>query len=113
MPPLGSQNDRISALEEQIRLMENRIVQLEARLATPLRQRNGRWLGVLDGPLSQGSSATVSLWAYDGDAMADTDKNVTAYDNFLGSGGELDSGIKVYIVFLSDSRWYVVSAECN
>lgn len=82
------------------------------------RTKFGRWVaapsniflfGKLDGSLSEGSSATMSIWA--GDPLVDTTDNITVYDWFLGSGESIDSGKKVKVEFYSD-KWYVTAAEC-
>lgn len=69
--------------------------------------------GKLDGTLNQGSSATMSIWAYNGSAEADTTENVTVYDWMLPASGTIASGIKITAKFYRDSgRFYVTSAEC-
>lgn len=67
-----------------------------------------KW-GKLDGALSQGSSATMSIWA--GDPLADTGDNITVYDWLLGSGESIASGKKVKAEFIC-GKWYATSAEC-
>jgi hypothetical protein len=70
--------------------------------------------GKLDGALSQGSSATMSVWHYDGSAETDTGENVTVYDWMLKSGQSVNSGKKVVATLFMDSgRYYVTAAECN
>lgn len=68
--------------------------------------------GKLDGALSQGSSATVSLW-WGGSTPYDSGINVTAYDWLLKSGQQLDAGTKVKVEwFPQDGVWWVTAAEC-
>ena len=70
--------------------------------------------GKLDGSLSVGGSATVSVWYYNGSAEADTGNNVTGYDWLMKSGSTaIASGKKVTLHYDHLShRWYVSSAEC-
>lgn len=69
--------------------------------------------GKLDGTLSVGGSATMSVWKWNGSAEADTGDNITVYDFLLASGQTIASGKKVVAEWDSASgRWYVVSAEC-
>jgi hypothetical protein len=67
--------------------------------------------GKLDGSQSYQGSATLSVWAWNGSAEADTGEDVTVYDWLLPSGGSIASGKKVVAAYVG-GRWYVVSAEC-
>lgn len=68
--------------------------------------------GKLDGSLSAGGSATMSIWYYNGSAQADTGANVTVYDWLLASGS-IASGKKVMAFYdARDGRYYVGAAEC-
>jgi hypothetical protein len=82
------------------------------------RDKYGKWLvvdfprvlfGKLDGTLSAGSSATMSIWA--GNPLADTTQNVTVYDWYLEAAGSLATGTKVKAEMYS-GLWYVTTAEC-
>ena len=74
----------------------------------------GSLKGKLDGALSFGGSATVSVWAFNGTAEADTGENVTAYDWLLSSGQTVAAGKQVWCNFDPRSnRWYVVGAQCS
>ena len=66
-------------------------------------------MGKLDGSLSQGSSATMSIWM--GSTLTDTGDNITVYDWLLGSGESIDSGKKVKAEYYC-GKWYVTAAEC-
>ena len=74
------------------------------------------FVGYLDGSLSQGGSATVSLWTSGASAPAtgvDTGWNVTAYDFLMKSGATaIASGKKVLVRYIGNA-WYVVEAECS
>lgn len=70
--------------------------------------QRSQW-GKLDGSLSVGGSATVSIWA--GDPLADTGDNVTAHDWLLETGDSLDAETKVKIEFIS-TKWYVTATPC-
>lgn len=72
-------------------------------------ETHGVLFGKLDGALSQGSSATMSIW--DGDPLADTGNNETVYDWYLSTGESIDSGKKVKAE-LKRGKWYVTAAEC-
>lgn len=67
--------------------------------------------GKLDGTLSYGGSATMSVWAWNGSAEADTGVNVTVYDWLLVSGQTIASGKQVTVACM-DGRYYVTGAQC-
>jgi hypothetical protein len=70
------------------------------------RRQRGPLLGKLDGTLSAGSSATMSIW----DGASDTGANVTVYNWF---GTDVASGKKVMAAwFPGAGKWYVVAADC-
>src|SRR5262249_53520426 len=71
--------------------------------------------GKLDGSLSRGSSATVSIWTSGASAPAtgvDTTWNVTAYDWLMKSGATAIASGKKVIVRWFGNAWYVIEAEC-
>jgi hypothetical protein len=71
--------------------------------------------GKLDGALTFGGSATMSVWEHSGSAEVDTTENITVYDWLLASGQTVASGRKVVahqMKTASGYRWYVTSAEC-
>jgi hypothetical protein len=70
--------------------------------------------GVLDGGLSMGGSATMSVWAYDGSDETDTGDNITVYDWLLTSGS-IASGVRVIAAYDEASgRYYVIArAPCT
>jgi hypothetical protein len=79
------------------------------RMGTP--QGQTCYWGKLDGSLSSGSSATVSI--YWKDPLVDSNNNVTAYAPPLLKTGSLDSGKWVEVVYRPDAqKWYVRLAEC-
>ena len=62
-------------------------------------------LGKLDEDLTQATGyATMSVW--EGATLADSDRNVTAYDWFLATGKKLASGVKVAAEWHA-GKWYV------
>ena len=67
--------------------------------------------GKLDGTLSFGGSATMSVWQWNGSAEADTGENVTVYDWLLSSGQTVASGTQV-TAFYDGVRWYLDGAQC-
>jgi hypothetical protein len=69
--------------------------------------------GVLDGSLSQGGSATMSVHRHDGSSWSDTTANVTVYDRLLKSGATAISSGKWVVARFYSGRWWVTSAECN
>ena len=71
-----------------------------------------RLIGKLDGSLSQGSYATVSVWAGVGNSEADTNWNVTAYDWLMKSGATAIASGKKVLCTLINGVWYVTEAEC-
>lgn len=69
-------------------------------------------IGKLDGTLSQGGSATVSVWAGQPGSEADTGKNVKAYDWLMKSGATaIASGKKVTLTRIC-GVWYATNGEC-
>jgi hypothetical protein len=71
--------------------------------------------GKLDGALTFGGSATLSIWRWSGSAEVDTTEDITVYDWLLASGQTVASGRKVVAVKMETAtgfRWYVISAEC-
>jgi hypothetical protein len=73
-----------------------------------------RYLGKLNGTLTAGGSATVSLWmGSDADPTpTDTGNDVTAYDWYLPTGDSLASGTKVKLELMENGRFYVTGAAC-
>lgn len=106
-------SSRVADLERNLAVALRRIQQLER--PTPVGGvRRGRWKAKLDGALSQGGSATASLWYHDGTNLVDQGSNVTVYDWFLNTGESVSSGIKVIVEKHQDGKWWVVGAaeEC-
>jgi hypothetical protein len=69
-------------------------------------------IGKLDGALSQGGSATVSVWGGAGGSEADTDVNITVQDWLMKTGATaIASGKKVVCQFIN-GVWYATEAEC-
>lgn len=69
--------------------------------------------GVLDGALSYQGSATMSVWAWDGSAEADSTADVTVYDWTLSSGQSIAAGKRVSACWdFASNRYYVVQAQC-
>jgi hypothetical protein len=66
------------------------------------------WPGKADSAISKGSTGTVSLWTYNGSAMADTGLNVTA----LAWGAAITSGKIVTVQLGQNGMWYVGPWEC-
>ncbi|MBY0513093.1 MAG: hypothetical protein K2P78_04180 [Gemmataceae bacterium] len=81
-------------------------------LAGPDRANDGLLMGKLDGDLNYQSGATLSLWAWDGSADADTGVNITVYDWLLSSGQSVASGKRVVAGF-DGGRWRVIGAQCS
>jgi len=79
------------------------------RLGTP--QGETSFWGKLDGTLSAGSSATVSIyWKY---PLVDSGNDVTAYAPPLLASGSISSGKWVEVTYRPDAqRWYVTGAQC-
>ena len=73
---------------------------------------HGTVIGKLDGALSQGGSATVSVWTGEAGSEADSDSDITAYDWLMKIGADdIASGKKV-VCTLINGEWYVTEAEC-
>lgn len=69
--------------------------------------------GKLDGEMSYQGTQTVSIWRWNGSAMADTTLNVTARDWLLSSGQTIASGKQVVIMRHPSGQWFVVGAQCS
>jgi hypothetical protein len=73
----------------------------------------GKVRGKLDGSLSFGGSAAMSVWAWDGAADADTTENLTVYDWLLSSGQSVAAGTQVTAFYdVASGRWYLDGAQC-
>jgi hypothetical protein len=71
--------------------------------------------GKLDGTLSEGGTATMSVWHYSGGYEVDSGDNITVRDWLLASGQYVSSGKKVVAAFMrgpDGPKWYVIAAEC-
>lgn len=84
---------------------------------TPVLGFNGSstpWVikGKLDGTLSFGGAAVMSVWEYNGSVEADTLQDVDVYDWLLLSGQTVAAGRQVVAVWAHD-RYYVVAAQCE
>jgi hypothetical protein len=77
--------------------------------------REGIVKGKLDGPMSPGGSATMSVWAAkEGLPQIDTGDNEVVWDWLLQTGQTIDAGTKVIAAWDHRSgRFYVVAAECE
>jgi hypothetical protein len=70
--------------------------------------------GKLDGDLTYQGSATMSIWAWNGSAEADTGVNVTVYDWLLSTGQSILSGTQITVLWDDASdRYYVVGSQCE
>lgn len=79
---------------------------------TPTFPGQDHLLGKLDETLSQGGSATVSVWSGPAGSETDTGLNVTAYDWLMKSGATaIASGKKVFLTRVC-GRLYATNAEC-
>lgn len=68
------------------------------------------YIGKLDGALTQGSSATMSVWKYNGSSFTDSSLNMTVYDWMLETGKQIDAGKKVVVTELTHARIPIVTA---
>lgn len=67
--------------------------------------------GVLDGTLTQGSSATLSVYS---GPSTDTGTNVTVYDFMLASGQTVAAGAHAFAALdATDGLYYVIAAPCS
>lgn len=80
--------------------------------ARPLTPQVGRWFGKLDGALSQGSTATFSIYTWSGSAWEDTTKNLTVREFTLNSGESYPSGIKGWATFYVNT-WVFTTDGCE
>lgn len=72
----------------------------------------GALLGKLDGSLSVGGSATVSVWAWNGSSFADTGQNITAYDWLMKAGSTAIAAGKKVVCQSINGIYIVTEAEC-
>lgn len=74
---------------------------------------SGTKRGKLDDILSYQGNATMSVWAWNGSAEADTTENITVYDWLLSSGQTVASGKQVTAAWDEASgRYYLIGAQC-
>lgn len=66
-------------------------------------------LGMLDGDLEAGGSATVSLWQLHDVGPSDSGLDVTAYDWLLDVGQKLPAGTRVIVQLIAHSRKWIVT----
>lgn len=69
-------------------------------------------IGKLDGSLSRGGSATVSVWSGGGGSESDSGANITARDWLMKSGATAIAAGKKVVCRLINGTWYVTEAEC-
>lgn len=69
-------------------------------------------LGKMDANLSDGGSATMSIWSGDAGSETDSTDNVTVNDWLLPSGEQVSSGKKV-VARKIGCEYYVIAAECE
>lgn len=65
--------------------------------------------GMLDGILSYGGTAVVSVY----DGTVDTGRTVTVYDWLLSSGQTIAAGTKVFIKYFHNGKYHVTGAQCS
>lgn len=68
-------------------------------------------IGILDGDLDYGSSATMSVYTGAGNAETDSGEDITVYDWLLQAGDSIPAGTKVIAIW-NGFCWYVTAAEC-
>jgi hypothetical protein len=68
-------------------------------------------VGKLDAEMSYQGSVAVSIWRWNGSAMADAGYNITANDWLLSSGQTIASGKQVVIARIA-GRWFVIGTQC-
>ena len=102
---------RIKKLEDQVSELMQRTANLPARWA-----KGGGGGGMpcklvdLDGSLSAGSSATGSIYEWNGSAWTDTTENMTVRD-FREAGDAIASGSRC-VVTRMNGEWWVIATEC-
>lgn len=90
-------------ISKAVQRVEREYVNPPTSAPRPRRGKHNVIFGKLDGALTQGGSATMSVWT--DDPLADSGRNVTVYDWFLGDGEELAAGKKVKAEFIC-GKWY-------
>lgn len=104
----------VSAAAGPVRILSQPSTTGEQLAAVLLGSSEAAWeTGVLDGSMSYQGTATVSIWRWNGSAMADTTLNVTARDWLLSSGQTIASGKQVIILRHPTGQWFVVGAQCS
>lgn len=98
-----SLEQQVAMLLAQVAELRSLVLQSGDRPANPLNLRRGEWLGVLDGSLTAGGSATVTIytWSITGSAWVSTGRTVTARDWFFNDDETAEAGTKVVV------WWYV------
>jgi hypothetical protein len=69
-------------------------------------------IGKLDGSLSLGGNATVSVWDWNGSAFADTGNNITAHDWLMKTGATAIASGKKVVCKQVGGVYIVTEAEC-
>jgi hypothetical protein len=95
---------RVEDLEQKMRGLLDAQANGNARTATPLNIRNGKWYGVTDASLSPGGTVAVSIWVWSvtDSEWQDSGTNITAQDWYLNtSEAAVPAGTRVRI------EWYV------
>jgi len=69
--------------------------------------------GTLDGSLSQGSSATMSIFCHNGSSWVNTTANITVYDRLLKTGAAAVQSGKWVVARWYSGRYWAEAAECN
>lgn len=65
----------------------------------------------LTATLSEGSSATATIWKHNGTSVVDTEDQITVYDWYLGTGESLPSGTKVWAAKMQDGKYWAIRPE--
>lgn len=72
-----------------------------------------RLAGKLDGALNADSSATFSVWTWNGSAYADSTNNITVYAPWVLASGSVASGKRGVAGWnIETNRWELVEGEC-
>lgn len=111
----ASMQRRVEDLERKLAAMMRERQHGNARTATPLNARLGRWYGVTDASLSPGGTVAVSIWVWSitDSEWQDTGVNITAQDWYMNaSESAVPAGTRVRIEWYSNV-WVISDFYCD
>jgi hypothetical protein len=106
---------RIRDLEVQLQLVQQELARVAARPATPMQVRDGRWLAVLNGSLSQGGTATAEIlhWSIADAEWQRSGDTVTVQESWLNTGDAAIPTDTILEVVFQGNVWRPGAIACQ